>query len=341
MTKMETQNERGLAKIILATAVTIIVTVAVAFVTTMSFGHHAEAEVAFDQLPDNKSYNDFVVGPGKIEVELAAGESKTIELTVSNRLGMEKTFTMSVEDFMGSNDPTKTVVLLGDDHGPYSLRDYLKVGTSTVKIPNGIRARIPVTIKIPNDAQPGGLYGSVITQTLTKNVNRDEESGAKPSSTIITRIGTLFFVRVKGNANIDGHLEKFQLTGNQTILWNSESISFDLLYKNSGNVHLDPYGTIGVSNMLGSSVASIEVEPWFAMPQSLRFRQVEWTPPFLFGRYVAHAVVNRGYASATDEMDAVFWVIPWKIIAGILVVIIVIVSGLKWILSKFTITRKA
>lgn len=298
------------------------------------------AAVTLETLPDNKSYGDFVVGPGKIEVELSPGETRTINLTVANRLGTNKIFTLGVEDFTGSNDPNSTVVLLGDDRGPYSLRDYIHPATTSIDIQPSMRARIPIVISIPADAQPGGLYGSVIVGTLTRTPTTTPEGGAMPSSPIITRIGTLFFVRVKGPVLTDGHLEKFQITGNRHFLWDSQPVAFDVVYKNDGNVHLDPYGTVSITNMLGSTVGSVDVEPWFAMPQSLRFRQVAWNPPFLLGRYTAHAEINRGYGSTTDQMDVSFWVIPWKILLGALIAIVIVIVFITWIFSKFTIVSK-
>jgi hypothetical protein len=255
-------------------------------------------------------------------------------------LGTEKVFTLGEEDFMGSNDINQTVVLLGDDRGPYSLKDYIYLATTTVLVGHGTKAHIPITISIPRDAQPGGLYGSVIVSTVTKSQADSIDSGAMPTSPIITRIGTLFFVRVKGPVIENGELSGFNISGNRLILPDSSPVVFDILFKNDGNVHLDPHGTITIKNMIGSSIGTVDVDPWFAMPQSLRFREVEWEPPFMFGRYVAHASINRGYGNEIDEADLVFWVLPWKIIFAILAGFIVIIGGIKFIFSRFKISRR-
>lgn len=300
----------------------------------------AHAAVSLEALPDANSHGDFVVGPGKIEIELAPGESTTVDLTISNRLGTEKTFTIKEEDFTGSSDPNETVVLLGDDRGPYSLKDYIHPEAKTVDISNGFRARIPVTISIPANAQPGGLYGSLVVGTATKTGSTDSSNNAVPTNAIVTRIGTLFFIRVKGPVNENGHLTDFILAGNKKVLWEPQTVLFDILYKNEGNVSVNPYGNITISNMLGSSIGTIQVDPWFAMPQSLRFREVQWKTPFLFGFYTAHAVINRGYGSTTDEMNYSFWAIPWKIILLVLIALTIIISGFKWILSKVSFSIK-
>ena len=83
-------------------------------------------------LPDSVVYNDFVVGPGKIEIDLNPGESRTVELTIANRLGTEKTFNVTEEDFVGSDNLNQPVVLLGDDRSPYSLKDFVHIPASAV-----------------------------------------------------------------------------------------------------------------------------------------------------------------------------------------------------------------
>jgi len=301
----------------------------------------ASAQVSLESLPDNKAYNDFVVGPGKTELELEPGQSATLNLTVSNRLGTDKVFNLGVQDFTGSDDPQKTVVLLGDDRGPYSLRDYIHVASSSILIPQGKKARIAVTVTIPADAQPGGLYGSVVVGALTSQAAASVDSGTVPQNPVITRIGSLFFVTVKGPVKTEGHLAGFSLSSGHEVLFDSREIAFNLLFKNDGNVHLDPSGTVTINNMLESTVGNIDVDPWFAMPQSLRFRQISWAPPFLFGRYVAHASIKRGYGSTTDEMDVAFWVLPWKVILVVLIGLIVLIALIRFVLTRFTIVSKS
>ncbi|MFA6554522.1 MAG: hypothetical protein WCS89_03360 [Candidatus Paceibacterota bacterium] len=299
-----------------------------------------KAVVSFETLPENTVFNDFVVGPGKVQIDIAPGESKTFELTIANRLGTEKTFSIVEEDFVGSNDPDKTVVLLGNDRGPYSLKDYLKIGTSSIDIPHAVKSRVLITVSVPKNAQPGGLYGSVVIGTVSKAGDNSSSTGVNTTNPIITRIGTLVFVRVAGAVKESGELTGFILAGNHKFISGGEPVVFDLLYKNSGNIHLNPSGTITINNLLGSNVGNIKVEPWFAMPNSLRFREVEWKAPFLFGRYTAHAVIERGYGDLKDEMSVTFWIVPWKMMLMVIAGLVVFIGLVRWIFKKFKITRK-
>ncbi len=310
-------------------------------------GVHAAAPTGYTlvPLPDMVNYHDFVVGPGKIELTIAPGQSQTVDLTIANRLGDDKSFSISTEDFRGSDDPRQSIILLGSDQGPYSLKNGLKVPASTIDIPFGQKAIVPVTITVPANAEPGGLYGSVIVSVLSKPAGGGANNVA-PSNPLITRIATLFFVRIPGPTQADGHLVEASLSKGNFIwsgsLTKTDPIVFDLVYKNEGNVYLDPSGEIVVDNIFGATVGNVKVDPWFAMPQSLRFREVSWEPTFLFGRYVAHASIYRGYdtANATDTAEIVFWVIPWKIILIIFIGLIVFISLIKWIFSHVTFVSK-
>ena len=319
-----------------------------AMITGVVFADHVAAATPYtlEKLPNMIDYHDFVVGPGKLELQLSPGQSQTIDLTVANRLGSDKIFSISEEDFTGSNNPDQPVILLGSDRGPYSLKDDIYIPSPTIPIPFGDKAHIPITVTVPMNAQPGALYGSVLVSVVSVT-GTTTSNGIGASNPIITRIGTLFFVRIPGEVNAEGRLSGFSLASGG-VVWSSSlsktsPILFNILFKNTGDVYLAPYGTISVTNMMGSTVANISVDPWFAMPQSVRFRQVEWDPTFLFGRYVAHAVINRGYVStstATDTADVVFWVIPWGIILLVFVGLVIIIWAIRWIFSKFQIVMK-
>ncbi len=255
---------------------------------------------------------DFVVGPGKTELRLKPGESRTVELVISNRMGEPRQFNFEVEDVTGSANGDQAVVLLGDDRGPYTLKDYVKLPAEHFDLGHAERARVPVTITIPLDAEPGGRYGSVLVTTVTKS-SRSQTDGAVPKSAIISRVGTLFFVVIEGDAAVEGKLERFESIPAKN--WFAQGpIRFGLYYKNSGSIHLNPYGELRVENMFGEEVGFMQIEPWFALPQSLRFREIEWTREFLLGKYKAVVHINRGYDDVVDTMEYEFWVLPWKVI---------------------------
>jgi hypothetical protein len=298
------------------------------------------AEYPKEGIPGGDSVvGDFVVGPGKIDVTLNPGESQVVEMIVTNRTGERRVFNMKTEDMTGSNDLSKPVVLLGNDRGPYSLRDYLKVANTSFELNHNERARIPVTISIPADAEPGGLYGSMLVDTVAIEASSGETTNTVPQSAIIARIGTLFFVTVAGEVEHTGRLVDFATLGKQKI-FGSSPVTFGILHENTGSIHIAPYGEVRVTNMLGDEVGFVELEPWFILPGSERLREITWSREFVIGRYTATAQINRSYDDIIDTASFTFWVLPWKLLLAGFGVIFIVLFLIRTFFRTFEFKRK-
>lgn len=279
---------------------------------------------------------DFVVGPGKLEVTVKPGETVTKMMTVTNRIADNKTFELSIEDMSGSVDPSIPVVLLGDKNGPYTLRDNVSFPKNIFTLALGERAQIPVTITMPPNAEPGGYYGSVLVSTVQKG---DGEDGASASSPIIARVGTLLFITVPGAAQKSGEVTEFSTVPNK-LFFTKGPLNLGVLFENTGSVHLNPYGDIKVTNILGEEVGFIEIEPWFVLPKSLRLREIVWDRELLLGRYTITASINRGYDDVIDIKTIHIWVLPWQFLASVFAGVFVLFVLIKLFLSRFELKRK-
>ncbi len=279
---------------------------------------------------------DFVLEPGKIEIFLNPGETVTKNISVISRINRKVDFKIEVEDFIGSQNPETPVVLLGDDKSPHSFKDNISPDTSKFSLDLGQRIEVPVTVTAPKDAQPGGFYSSVIVS----NIPSDSEISAAANTRIISRVGVLFFIRINGPVKEEGQLEDFRVTGERMGFLQKGPLSFEMLFRNNGTVHLVPYGIITIKNVLGQKVAELPVDAYFSLPDSLRYRQVAWQKEFLAGRYTAHLELHRGYGDLVDVEDISFWVIPWTYVG-----IIALAGMFIWFLfylftKKFELKRK-
>ncbi len=290
-----------------------------------------------DTISGNIEVGDFVVGPGRAEVSLEPGESVIEYITVTNRISDNRTFSLTIEDIAGTDDASASVELTGSERGPYSLRDYISFPDNSFTLDLGERARIPVTISIPADAEPGGLYGSVLVSTVR---NPESPDPAIPQSPIVARVGSLFFVTVEGEIERAGETVAIDTVG-QGSWFSTGPIPIGILYENSGSVHLNPYGEISITNMLGEEVGYVQLDSWFVLPQSLRLREVTWDREFLIGRYTITAKINRGYDDIVDEVSMSVWVIPWQLILGVFAVLFLV--GLLWrfVVGNFELKRKS
>lgn len=280
---------------------------------------------------------DFVLEPGKIEIFLNPGETVTKNISVISRINRKVNFKVEVEDFIGSQNPETPVVLLGKDKSPYSFKENIVPDTSTFTLDLGQRIEIPVTVTAPKDAQPGGFYSSVIVS----NIPSSSEITAAANTKIISRVGVLFFVRVNGPVKEDGSLEDFRVTGEKKGFLQKGPLTFEMLFRNNGTVHLVPYGIITIKNVFGQKVAEIPVDAYFSLPDSLRYRQVTWQREFLAGRYSAHLELHRGYGDIVDVKDISFWAVPWTYIGAILLFGMFIWFIFYLFTQKFELKRKS
>lgn len=252
-------------------------------------------------------FDDFVVGPAKTDIVVAPGENKSFYLTVTNRLGVAKEFTVSFEDIAGSNDPAKGVTLLGADTGPYSLRDFVSLPVEKIVLEHGEQARIPVRISLPESAGPNGRYGSVVVSIVSEKA---ADADVAPRSAVVSRIGSLVLVSTPGEKELSSSLEHFGTVGDK--VWFARGpIELAVLYKNSGNTHVTPYGEIRIYNMLNQEVGAADIEPWYVLPQSSRLREITWNKSPLLGRYTAVLTLYDGYTDVPVSATTVFYVVNW------------------------------
>ena len=289
-----------------------------------------------ETITGNIEVGDFLVGPGRAEIQVAPGETVIQEISVTNRISDDRVFKLEVEDIVGSSDGSAAASLVGSGRGPFSVQDYISFPEDEFTLALGERARIPVMITVPPNITPGGYYGSVLVSTVRAPGSTE---GNVPTSPIIARVGSLFFIRVTGEAEVQAEVQSITTMDNKW--WYEEGpIDFGILTENTGTVHVNPYGEVSITNMFGEEVGFLQMEPWYVLPKSLRIREFTWDREFLLGRYTATAQINRGYDDIVDEVSVSFWVLPWKIVGGIFVSLFVVIFLIRAFFRTFEFKRK-
>lgn len=282
---------------------------------------------------------DFILDPAKMEFALLPGETAERTIYITSRVPEETLFSVEVEDFIGSKNPETPLILLGKDSvekSPYSFRENIIFPEENFSLKLGEKAAVPIKIQVPENAAPGGYYASVI---VTNKPQKDKLGNA--GARTVSRVGSLLFVRVKGQTKEEGRLEGFRVAGpSDRWLFSKAPSAFELLFANDGNVHLAPRGTITITNIFGRKIEGVKIDPFFTLPNSLRSREILWSGNAVFGRYKATIELERGYDNLSDTKSAVFWVIPWKFIIILFLSVFILVFLFKYILRNFEIKRK-
>lgn len=288
-----------------------------------------------------QNQDDFIIEPAKIEIFANPGDTLVKNISVTSRIATTTSFRLDLEDFIGTDNPTSPVQLLGNDKSPYSIKDAMTPEVREFKLDFGQKITIPITIKIPQNAAPGGFYTSVLVSNApSKESEATQGTGAK----VVSRAGSLVFIRVNGEADEQGHIEDFRITPHH-IIYQPGDLTFETLFVNSGNVHLAPYGTISISNIFGKTVANANVDAYFSLPHSTRYRQITIDGKHLIGRYTATVSLDKNYHNPTqkgerDSKTIVFWVIPWLLLISIFAGLVVLIGIILFIRNNFDIRRK-
>jgi hypothetical protein len=268
----------------------------------------------------------FTVGPAKIEVQVAPGETVLRSIVIENKLGRTQSFEISFEDFAPSNEAAAEVELVGQSASARSLVSSLFVPANEITLAQGERAIVPVSVTIPAGTPAGARYAAIVVSASgSRNALPDEER-AQSGAVVVGRIASLVIANVSGDAREDGALASL------SVIEGSAGRTARIVFRNNGETSLNPYGVIEVRNIFGEKVAETEVDPWFVLPESTRTRDLLAPVPEVLGMYEVRLRLNRGYGNVIDEAAVTVTVVPATHVAAASAVLI---------LAFFVIIRRA
>ncbi len=289
----------------------------------------------------NISKNDFVVSTDRKFFELEPGQKAKTSLTIINRTGEERDFNLSVEEIKGTKNVEQSIMLIEEGKGGiYSLKNFIKFEKTKVRIPSGSKIRIPFEISVPLNIQPGGVYGAIIVST-TGNGEGEE----KDVVSLHVRSGYLMFVNIPGEANRDSYLVNFGIVKNKFFFNEDEKINLQVLLENKGDVFLEHFGDISVTNYFGEEILSKKIKSWYTLPDSIMAKNFSFFSKDLSGFYTIKARVYRGFGEVSDqnsfyEKDFPIFVLPIKKFLFACFLVFLVFNLKKQFDKKFVLKRK-
>ncbi len=274
------------------------------------------------------SGNGFQISPVRVELTIAPGNSEKTTITASNPTSQSINAAVVVNDFEAAADETgqPRVIFETDKTAPGNSFKSLVGDLGTVDIPAGGKVDIPVTVTVPDNASPGGYYGAIRlepTAEADKNIN------------LSASVGTLFLVTVPGDLTESLELVEFATARDDStsrIFVNGSEIQVVTRLKNTGNIHVKPFGRVQVADSKGNVIEQYEfnnTEPKAnVLPNSTRKFTDTLTNKYSLGKYTVTA--NLGYGSAGNLITAknTFWVIPvWFIVVAVALLLVIIVGA--------------
>jgi hypothetical protein len=287
----------------------------------------------------NETAQALEIAPPIITLKADPGQTLTTQINIRDISSGNLQVTGEVNDFVAAGeDGTPKVLLNTNENDPYSIRTWVQPLTTINLTPKDIKT-LPVTIKVPADAAPGGHYGVIRFSAKAPDL---DASGVSLSASL----GTLIFITVSGNATEKLDIKEFKISkavdGAARSFFETAPLQFTQRITNSGNIHEQPTGNIKITDMFGRSVTRINVNmpPRNILPNSTRkFTQELGKSNIgnrrLFGKYTASMELTYGNNRQKLQAVKTFWVIPYKLIAFFLFVLLFGFLGFRTLIRQY------
>lgn len=279
--------------------------------------------------------------PPLLEFNATPGETIATKVKLFNETSDAVQVFASTANFK-AKDETGTPEFLTTAN-PEDLASWMSVAAGPHAVQPGDRVEIPVEIKVPANADPGGHFAGVLFSPKDP-----EQTGDGSQVSISTKIGTLVLVRVAGEVREAASVSSFGAETGKTQ-FNHLPISLAVRVQNGGNVHVRPNGSITIRNMLGGTTATIPINDvqGAVLPASIRKFSATWEKNpaptktgffaefgqewrnFALGPYTASLTMTYGQNNdKTLNASARFTVFPWRV----LLLVVLLLALVIWLI---------
>lgn len=274
------------------------------------------------------------ISPVLIDLNAEKSNSYNLKITVTNVTAGELVLKQNINDFRAKDESGNPEIILDEnDVDPtFSLKSWMTPAPNMTLKSKESRV-VDVQVDVPADAEAGGHYGVVRFSGFAPGTENDENVA------IAASVGVLVLARVNGAITESLRVKDFfvEKEGKKTGLLQASPLTLVQRLENDGNVHVKPKGTITVKNMFGSTITAAEINETGRniLPNSTRRLAQEVNKKWMFGRYTAQLDATYGYGNKVLTSTVSFWVIPYRLILIVLLVLIVLFFGIKKGLKRY------
>ncbi len=255
------------------------------------------------------------VTPPLFQLTIGPGEFWASSLKAVNTNPYDVTLYASVMNFESSGEEGQgkftPLVDQNQEANPNTLARWIEVSREPIFVPKGTSAEIPFSIRIPEDAPPGGHYAAILVGLEPAG----DASG--PTIRVSSYVSSLFFVRIKGDVREEGGIREFRTNQSR---YESAKVDFTLRFENTGTVHVRPAGSVIIYDMWGKERGRVALNEKTdfgnVLPKSTRKFLLSWEGEsrwWDFGRHRAIVTLAYGAEARQNVSDTTyFWIVPLK-----------------------------
>ena len=254
------------------------------------------------------------VSPLTFELTANPGDTLTNTLKIYNPTDSIISIKMEVEDFKPVGE-TGQVVVEPEEEAIYSLKRWVKTEPIEFTLEPREQKFVDFEISVPENAEPGGKYGSVLASTT------GAIGGEITGAAIAQKVGALLLLTVAGPVKENLTIKEFSAPS----FLEYGPVPFAIRFENNGTVHVRPRGFVTITNWWGKKVADVGFSQLNVIPGAIRKIDTSWQNKWLFGKYTAMLVGSYGTANLPFNPPILtFWVFPWKVALGIFLALLLI-----------------
>ena len=299
------------------------------------------------------SASSLTTSPVSLDLSAKPGQAVTTELQVMNNKAKPETVSVHLEEFKAAGISGEANIYKpapGD-----ASKDWVHFSENSFTADPGAWNKITMTITLPPTATLGYYYAVLFTPNTT---TVPQPNTVKGSNAILVLV----------NTNSGSESKRLQINSFTSLksVYQFLPATFNVLVRNSGNIHLIPQGDIFISRTPnGHPIDSLPLNngEGNVLPDSSRQFQVQWKnglasygpkvvagkvatdskgepvqelqwntskslSSLRFGKYYAHLVLgyNNGITDVPLNAYVSFWVVPWELLLLIALVIVLVVA---------------
>ncbi|MBU0545646.1 DUF916 domain-containing protein [Patescibacteria group bacterium] len=223
------------------------------------------------------------------------------------------------------------VRLLGEEATEYGLAAWTSFVNEPEEIPLAPQERKTVNFKIsiPENAEPGGHYGSVLFRAKPVESASANDSGVA----IAGRVGSVLLFEISGDVKKSGEISEI----NAPKFLSHGPIDLSFKIQNDGNTFFLPEGRAEFRNLQRTQEGVWE--PRVVFPGYNRTFKTAWSDKYFIGPVKVKISANMQNGPALQEKTFIIWVFPWQEALTIIGLVLFVLLGWKTFKKKFKIVR--
>jgi hypothetical protein len=256
-----------------------------------------------------------VVSPPSFTLDAKPGDTLQQTVQVTNSGTSDVTLQALVNDFIVMDNQGTPIRVTTAASGRYLASPWFTLERTSLVLKPGATEQVIVIISVPKDALPGGHYAGVFF------LDNPDHSPGKTASYTAAQVGSLFKITVAGNIKYDATIKSFSVDNH---LYEFGPVNFAAAIENQSDTQISPKASIAVYDMVGRKLVDLPLDQVNIFPFVSRNLSATWNTVWGFGRYTATLTAAYGPSGAVASRTLEFWIMPYRLMAAIGVVIMVL-----------------